>query len=121
LQHVVLLSILSANVPEVSAQDRISVTPLGEGFWRVIARYGFMEKADVPAILADCREHGIRADKRDTTFFLGRERLLPTGRAHLARWRKKLYIFMSRNSRSATEYFGIPPNRVVELGAQLEM
>jgi len=121
LEHVVLLSILSANVPEVAPESRISVTPLGQGFWRVIARYGFMERADVPQVLTRCRELGITADRRDTTFFLGRERLLPTGRASLARWRKKLYIFMSRNSRTATEYFGIPPNRVVELGAQLEM
>jgi KUP system potassium uptake protein len=80
-----------------------------------------MERADVPAILASAREMGVTADRRDTTYFLGRERLLPTGRARLARWRKKLYIFMSRNSRTATEYFRIPPNRVVELGAQLEM
>jgi KUP system potassium uptake protein len=121
LEHVVLLSILSANVPEVSREARISVTPLGQGFWRVVARYGFMETANVPAILAECRELGVTADRRDTTFFLGRERLLPTGRASLAKWRKKLYIFMSRNSRTATEYFSIPPNRVVELGAQLEM
>ena len=121
LEHVVLLSILSANVPEVPDAERLTVTELGEGFWRVTARYGFMEKADVPQVLLRAKEMGVIADKRDTTYFLGRERLLPTGRAGLARWRKKLYIFMSRNSRTATEYFAIPPNRVVELGAQLEM
>ena len=121
LEHVVLLSILSANVPQVPNEERLTVTDLGEGFWRVVARYGFMEKADVPQILAQSRALGVVADKRDTTYFLGRERLLPTGRSSLARWRKKLYIFMSRNSRTATEYFAIPPNRVVELGAQLEM
>jgi KUP system potassium uptake protein len=121
LEHVILLSILSANVPQIPDAERITVTDLGEGFWRVVARYGFMEKANVPDILAQCRSMGVVADKRDTTYFLGRERLLPTGRARLARWRKKLYIFMSRNSRTATEYFAIPPNRVVELGAQLEM
>jgi KUP system potassium uptake protein len=121
LENVVLLSVLSANVPHVNDEERLTVTDLGEGFWRVIARYGFMERADVPQILARARGMGVTADRRDTTYFLGRERLLPTGRAHLARWRKKLYIFMSRNSRTATEYFRIPPNRVVELGAQLEM
>jgi len=121
LEHVILLSILSANVPQIPDVERITVSDLGEGFWRVVARYGFMEKANVPGILAQCRSLGVIADKRDTTYFLGRERLLPTGRARLARWRKKLYIFMSRNSRTATEYFAIPPNRVVELGAQLEM
>ena len=121
LENVILLSILSANVPQVPDEERITVTDLGEGFWRVTAKYGFMEKANVPQVLARCRTMGVVADRRDTTYFLGRERLLPTGRARLARWRKKLYIFMSRNSRTATEYFSIPPNRVVELGAQLEM
>ena len=121
LENVILLSILATNVPQVPDEERITVTDLGEGFWRVIAKYGFMEKADVPQVLARCRSMGVVADRRDTTYFLGRERLLPTGRARLARWRKKLYIFMSRNSRTATEYFAIPPNRVVELGAQLEM
>ena len=121
LENVILLSILATNVPSVPEEERITVTHLGEGFWRVVAKYGFMEKADVPRVLARCRGMGVVADRRDTTYFLGRERLLPTGRARLARWRKKLYIFMSRNSRTATEYFAIPPNRVVELGAQLEM
>ena len=121
LENVILLSILATNVPTVPDEERITVTDLGEGFWRVVAKYGFMEKANVPQILARCRTMGVVADRRDTTYFLGRERLLPTGRARLARWRKKLYIFMSRNSRTATEYFAIPPNRVVELGAQLEM
>lgn len=121
LENVILLSILATNVPTVPEEERITVTDLGEGFWRVVARYGFMEKADVPQVLARCRNMGVVADRRDTTYFLGRERLLPTGRARLARWRKKLYIIMSRNSRTATEYFAIPPNRVVELGAQLEM
>jgi KUP system potassium uptake protein len=121
LENVILLSILATNVPTVPDTERITVTDLGEGFWRVVAKYGFMEKADVPEVLARCRGLGVVADRRDTTYFLGRERLLPTGRARLARWRKKLYIFMSRNSRTATEYFAIPPNRVVELGAQIEM
>jgi KUP system potassium uptake protein len=121
LENVILLSILATNVPTVADDERITVTDLGEGFWRVVAKYGFMEKADVPEVLARCRGMGVVADRRDTTYFLGRERLLPTGRAGLARWRKKLYIFMSRNSRTATEYFAIPPNRVVELGAQIEM
>jgi KUP system potassium uptake protein len=121
LENVILLSILATNVPTVPDEERITVTNLGEGFWRVVAKFGFMEKANVPQVLARCRDMGVVADRRDTTYFLGRERLLPTGRARLARWRKKLYIFMSRNSRTATEYFAIPPNRVVELGAQLEM
>lgn len=121
LENVVLLSILPENVPEVPEEERMSVTDLGVGFWRVTARFGFMESANVPNVLSRARDMGVPADKRDTTYFLGRERLLPTGKAKMQRWRKKLYIFMSRNSRTATEYFSIPPNRVIELGAQLEM
>ena len=121
LEQVILLSIAATNVPQVPDEERLTVTDLGQGFWRVIARYGFMETTNVPQILAECRALGVVADRRDTTYFLGRERLLPSGKGKLARWRKKLYIFMSRNSRTATEYFSIPPNRVVELGAQLEM
>jgi KUP system potassium uptake protein len=120
-EHVILLSILSANVPEIPEPERITITHLGEGFSRVIARYGFMQKANVPAALASARKEGVFSDPRDTTYYLGRERLLASGSSRLARWRKKLYIFLSQNSGTATEYFAIPPNRVVELGAQIEI
>ena len=121
-EQVVLLSVLNANVPEIPEEERILSVPLREGFWRVKARYGFMETANVPDILARCRDAGIESEKLKTTYYLGRERLIlnPHSKARLASWRKKLFIFMSRNSRSATEFFGIPSNRVVELGAQLE-
>jgi KUP system potassium uptake protein len=121
-EQVVLLSVLSANVPEIPETERVLAVPLSEGFWRVKARYGFMETPNVPDILGRCREAGIRSEKLHTTYYLGRERLIPNphSKAHLASWRKKLFIFMSRNSRTATEFFGIPSNRVVELGAQLE-
>ena len=119
--HVILLSVLSAKVPMIPPEEQITVTDLGEGFSRVTARYGFMEKAEVPSILTRAREMGVVSELRDTTFYLGRERLIiDDGKRALAGWRKKLYIFMSRNSRTATEYFEIPPNRVVELGAQIE-
>jgi KUP system potassium uptake protein len=120
-EHVILLSILSANVPEIPNAERLTTSELGEGFSRVIGRYGFMEKVNVPEVLALAREAGVPNDPRDTTYYLGRERLFPSGRSPLARWRKKLYIFLSQNSGTVTEYFSIPPNRVVELGAQLEM
>lgn len=122
-EQVVLLSVLSATVPEIAEDERIYVAPLREGFWRVKARYGFMETANVPEILARCREAGIKSERLATTYYLGRERLIPNpqSKQRLASWRKKLFIFMSRNSRSATEFFGIPSNRVVELGAQIEL
>jgi KUP system potassium uptake protein len=108
-------------VPEVQNAERLTTAELGEGFSRVMARYGFMEKVDVPAVLDSARKVGVHSDPRDITYYLGRERLFASGTSHLARWRKKLYIFMSRNSGTVTEYFSIPPNRVVELGAQFEI
>ncbi|MEO8194571.1 MAG: potassium transporter Kup [Gemmatimonadales bacterium] len=121
-EQVVLLSILSVGVPDIPEDERIYVAQLPEGFWRVKARYGFMETANVPEILARCADAGIVTKQLQTTYYLGRESLIldNTSKTRLARWRKKLYIFMSKNSRSATEFFGIPPNRVVELGAQLK-
>ncbi len=119
-EQVVLLSILSEEVPEIPDAERITIQRLPQGFYRITARYGFMETTDVPAILARAREAGIDTKPLDTTYYLGRELLIPTGTAPLWKWRKKLFVFMSRNSRSATAFYGIPPNRVVELGAQIE-
>jgi KUP system potassium uptake protein len=119
-EQVVLLSILSEEVPEIPDSDRITIKKLPQGFYRITARYGFMEGTNVPAILARAKEAGIDNKPLDTTFYLGREQLIPTGPTPLWSWRKKLFVFMSRNSRSATAFYGIPPNRVVELGAQIE-
>jgi KUP system potassium uptake protein len=120
-EQVVLLSVLSANVPEIPDAERLSVVSMREGFWRVKARYGFMESASVPDLLIRAKSEGLVAEPMKTTYYLGRERLIPDPKSkqRLAGWRKQLFIFMSRNSRSATEFFQIPPNRVVELGAQI--
>jgi KUP system potassium uptake protein len=119
-EQVVLLSILSEEVPEIKDAERITIQRLPQGFYRITARYGFMESTDVPGILARAREAGIDNKPLDTTYYLGREQLIPTGTTPLWSWRKKLFVFMSRNSRSATAFYNIPPNRVVELGAQIE-
>ncbi len=119
-EKVVLLSILSEEVPTIPDAERITIVPLDQGLFRIKARYGFMESTDVPAILRRAQGVGIDAKPLDTTYYLGREQLIPTGPGHLWRWRKKLFVFMSRNSRSATAFYKIPPNRVVELGAQIE-
>jgi KUP system potassium uptake protein len=118
--QVVLLSVTSAEVPDVEDAKRVSVTPLDQGFFRVMATYGFMETPNVPDILALCALHGLHTRAADTSFYLGRERLIVTGRTRMAPWRKKLFVFMSRNAQTATQFFGLPPNRVVELGAQIE-
>jgi KUP system potassium uptake protein len=119
-EQVVLLSIQSAEVPETRDEEKVQLEHLGQGFYRVVAMYGFMETPDVKEILEYCDKRGLRARPSETSYYLGRERLIATGRAGMWRWRKKLFVFMSRNARSATEFFGIPPNRVVELGTQIE-
>jgi KUP system potassium uptake protein len=119
-EKVVLLSIRSAEVPDVDEEETLEVESLGHGFYRVIATYGFMETPDVPQVMRFLNARGIRARAGETSYFLGRERLIPSGTMPMARWRKKMFVFMSRNARSATEFFNIPPNRVVELGTQIE-
>jgi KUP system potassium uptake protein len=118
--QVILLSVLTDDVPEVAAGERVHVESLGEGFYRVIARYGFMQQPNVPSIFPQCAPLGVKLRPNDTSYFLGREQLIPTGRSQMPRWRKKLFVIMSRNAQSATQFFGLPPNRVVELGAQIE-
>ncbi|HEX9565067.1 MAG TPA: potassium transporter Kup [Gemmatimonadaceae bacterium] len=120
-EQVVLLSIALVETPAVRADERIKVTALGQGFYRVVAAYGFMETPNVPEVMRSCAVHGLRARRMETSYYLGREFVLPTGSARMARWRKKLFSVMARNAQSATAYFGLPPNRVVELGAQIQL
>jgi KUP system potassium uptake protein len=119
-EQVILLSIISREVPEVPPAERLMVEALSHGFFRVKAFYGFMQTPNVEEIRWRCAEAGIKARRMDTTYYLGREQLIPTGSTGMARWRKRIFAIMSKNSRSATQFFGIPPNRVVELGAQIE-
>jgi len=119
--RIVLLSVLSEKRPEVDDRQRIEIADLGHGFYRVVARFGFMESPRIQRILALCAEKSLDFDLMSTTFVLGRETLLASGRSHMARWRKRLYAFLARNAPPATAYFEIPPNRVIELGAQFEI
>ncbi len=120
-EQVVLLTIQSEDVPHIPAAERVEVEPLEQGFVRVVATYGFMENPSIPDVLKRCREKGLQFQLMGTSFFLGRETLIPTKRPGMAVWREALFAWMSRNARSATAYFRIPPNRVVELGSQVEL
>jgi KUP system potassium uptake protein len=120
-QRVVLMSILSANTPYVERKERLAITNLGQGFYRLLANYGFMETPNMPEILDIATEQGLEMDSFSTTFYVNRETLLSTGGAQMASWRKSLFGFLSRNSWNVTTFFGIPPNRVVELGSQVEL
>jgi KUP system potassium uptake protein len=119
-EHVVILTIQTADEPAVADAKRIRSEPLAPRFYRVRARYGFMETPDVPDVIDRCCGLGIGSRPEDTSYYVGRTRLLPGGPAPMAKWRKLLFGFMARNARSATEYFGVPADRVVELGAQVK-
>ena len=120
-ERLVLLSVETAERPHVPRRDRLTVENIGEGMYRLTVQYGFMEDPNIPDALAKLNLDGWEYRPLETTFFLGRETLLSTSRPGMARWREKLFIFMSRNARSATSFFGLPPNRVVELGVQVEI
>jgi KUP system potassium uptake protein len=135
-EKVMLMSVVTEEIPMVDEDERVECRELDEGFFQVVARYGFMESPDIPEALAQLgkgpgitRPVAIKA--LDTSFYLGRETLIATrnvphrvgaldGIGRMPMWRKRLFILMARNARSATAFFGLPPNRVVELGAQIQ-
>lgn len=119
--HVVMLTVSTAQQPHVSGADRISVEPLGHDLFNVRVLYGFMEDPDVPSALLQARQLGLPMEPDDVTYFLGRETIIVTRRKGMAIWREKLFVLMSRNAVRATAFFRLPPERVVELGVQVEM
>lgn len=121
-ERVVLTTVETEEVPRVPTSERVEAEVLGEGFYRVLIRYGFVEDPNVPAALAMVDLPGLTFKPMETTYFLGRERLISTDRPGMRpRWRERLFGMMSNNARSATSFFEIPTNRVVELGAQIEI
>jgi KUP system potassium uptake protein len=120
-EKVVILSIVSSDTPYVPRQQRLELTDKGHGFHRIIATYGFMETPNVPEIIDLANEQGLDLDIYAISFYLGRESLLTTGTGKMARWRKGLFGFLSRNAWNVATFYGIPPGRVVELGSQVEL
>lgn len=118
-QHVVLLTILTDDAARVPDDRRITREELDEGFVRIVARYGFMEQPDVPRLLIGCG--AIVPTLEGVTFFLGRDTMIATERPGMARWRVHLFAFLARNSQPATKFFQIPPDRVLEIGSQIEL
>jgi KUP system potassium uptake protein len=119
-ERVVLLTILATEEPYVDPAKRVQVETLTNGFHRATARYGFMEKATIGEIFSGCRELGLDLHPNASTFVLSRETLVVTPAKGMARWRKHLFSLMSRNAQSATAFFGLPANRVIEMGMQIE-
>ncbi len=120
-EHVVTLMVTTQPVPHVPDDQRALVRPLGHGVFDVVARYGFMEDPNVPEALARAKADGLELDQEDVTYFLGRETLIVTRTPGMAIWREKLFVLMARNAVRPTAFFRLPPERVVELGVQVEI
>jgi KUP system potassium uptake protein len=120
-EHVVTLMVTTQPVPHVPADKQVSVRSLGHGVYDVAVRYGFMEDPNVPEALALARTQGLELDEDDVTYFLGRETLIVTKAPGMTTWRERLFVLMARNAVRATTFFRLPPERVVELGVQVEI
>jgi KUP system potassium uptake protein len=120
-EKVILLTVQTEEIPTVDPADRVAVEPLGKEFYRVTARYGFTENPGVPEVLDRLAEKGVKLNLMSTTFFLSRETLIPSPKRGMALWREKLFALMVRNAMRPTDFFRIPPNRVIELGMQVRL
>ncbi|MGB8224752.1 MAG: potassium transporter Kup [Polyangiales bacterium] len=120
-ENVAVVTVLTEETPRVPRDEKVSVEGLENGFFRVVARYGFMEDPNVPYVLALAREKGLDFEIAEVSFFLGRETLLPDRHPLMPIWRERIFAFMSRNAQSPTAFFGIPPDQVVELGTQVKI
>jgi len=120
-QRVVILSVVTEDIPQVSENQRSELEEIGEGVSLLVLHYGFMESPDVPEALSNIEVNNEPFDMMETTFFLGHEAIIPSEKPGMALWREHLFMHMSRNARSATSFFNLPANRVVELGMQIEL
>jgi KUP system potassium uptake protein len=120
-EHVVVLTVTTAPVPYVPTHEHVSVQSFGYGIYNVRAQYGFMQDPNVPEALGMARDQGVELDAEDMIYFLGRETIIVTRRPGMAVWRERLFVLMARNAVRATAFFRLPPERVVELGVQVEM
>ena len=119
--NIILLSIVVENYPDVSALERVRVTELENGFIKIVARYGYMEAPDITEVLSLAEGAGLQINIKELSYFLGRETIIPKGNSGLSSWRKKVFILLSRNARSAAEYFNLPQDRVIEIGTQIQI
>ena len=120
-ERIIILQVDTMDVPLVSEANRVEVERLGKGFHTVIAHYGFTEQPDIPAALRACRPHGIAYDEMETSFFLGRETLVPAQRSTLGRITRDWFISLSHSASATKTFFRIPPNRAIELGNQIQI
>jgi KUP system potassium uptake protein len=115
----IILSVKTTNAPRVSEDERIAIEVLNDDFKKVTVRYGFMESPNLPRALGLCRKQGLKFDIMATSFFLGKRNVVPSANSGMPLWQDKLFIFLMKNAANPTDFFHIPPGRVVELGTQM--
>jgi KUP system potassium uptake protein len=120
-ETVVLLSITTEEVPFVAASERLDVRELGEGIWRALARYGYMESPDVTALIQDIRDRGVPLKPSEATYYFNREMIISGGDARMWEWQKHFYGFLSRNARQARDYYQLPPMQIIEVGLPIQL
>ncbi len=120
-EHVAILSVITEAVPYVPAAERLTVSEIGEGCWRVVGRYGYMESPDAGALLEDARAHGLPLKPATATYYFNHEMVVTGGSSPMPAWQKRLYGLLSRNARPARAYFNIPPSQIVELGLPIQL
>ncbi|MFT3828622.1 MAG: KUP/HAK/KT family potassium transporter [Opitutaceae bacterium] len=120
-EHVAILSVLTETVPYVADADRLTLSEIGEGCWRVVGRYGYMESPDASALLEAARAHGLPLRPDTATYYFNHEMVVTGGSSPMPVWQKQLYGLLSRNARPARDYFRIPPSQIVELGLPIQL
>jgi KUP system potassium uptake protein len=120
-ERIILTSLVTVEQPFVPESERVEVRELGRGFWRLIARYGFVDEPDITSTLRAAAKAGLDLDPQQISFFVGRERIVPRAKSRMAAWRLWLFTVMSYTETSAADYFRLPAGRVIELGARVEI
>jgi KUP system potassium uptake protein len=120
-ERTIFLTVHAADIPRIPDGERIKIVQLGHNCYQLNVHYGFSDERDIPRALERCNQVGLQIDPMQTSFFIARQTVLATPKAGMALWREALYASMARNARDAADYFKIPPNRVIELGAQVEI
>ena len=120
-ERVVVMTVRTEDIPRVAEPQRLEIAHLDGNFHTIVVHYGFQDDPDIPAALASCAARGLPFNLMDTSFFVGREKIVGSGRWRLGRWRTQLFILLSNSMLDAIEFFRIPTNRVVELGGQIEI
>jgi KUP system potassium uptake protein len=120
-ERVILLTVVSMDIPHVPSNERVKIESFGQECYQVNIHYGFKDERDIPSALKLCESQGLAVDFMSTSFFIARQTVIAAPQMGMALWRERLYATMARNARDAADYFRIPPNRVIELGTQVEI